>query len=521
MEWFATMSSVSEGVQDLGWLSVIPPLLTIVLAIVTKKIVPSLILGIFVGSTILCNWNPILGFFCLFQKYLIPSLGSPENATILLYAAAFGGLLAVLQKNGGDKAFSILFHKHASTQKKAELYTLLFGLFIFLDDYFNCLTLGTAMRPICDRVRVARAKLAFIIDTTAAPVCLIAPVSTWVVYVVGLLEHELNGTEQSTLYLYFKTIPLNLYSIVAIIGTFFLLTWRWSFGPMKISEEKALAAEEKQQQNNENDPHAYLSSFILPIMILIILVPIMLLYTGGYWNGEGKTFLKAICDSHGAFSILVCVVIAGIVALFLGMIHKYFTFFEGIDHYTNGIKEMSMTFIILILAWSIGIVIKELKTVVFLQHIIQHFGIPTFAIPALLFAIAGGIAFTTGTSYGTFAIIIPFAVSLATKFDIPLTYAVAAALSGGVFGDHASPISDTTILSTSGADCDHMEHVETQLPYALIFAFCAFLGYLILGLFNSNLLAVIVTLIPFFIIAYMFHRHAHKHDHDKVAKCVK
>ncbi|HNZ66147.1 MAG TPA: Na+/H+ antiporter NhaC family protein [Planctomycetota bacterium] len=485
----------------MDYLSLLPPLVTIILAIWTKHIIISLFFGIWLGSTILSGWNPILGFFGIFSKYLIPSVGTPWNATVLIYGAAFGGLLAILQKNGGANAFGRIFEKHSSTRRKAELYTFFFGIFIFLDDYFNCLTLGTVMRPICDKVKVAREKLAFIVDSTAAPVCLLVPVSTWVVYVVGLIEKELQGSSQNSLSIYLKTIPLNFYSIITLVGTFIIIMSRWSFGPMKKSEIESLEIKQKECEDKDCTEKSNLSSFLIPIVTLLTILPLMLLYTGGYWNSE-KSLLDAIGSSQGAFSILISAITAGIVAIFLGIVQGHFNLIKGVDYYLQGMKNMYMTALILIFAWSIGQLIKELGTATYLSSFISENFNVNF-IPSILFLIACGISFTTGTSYGTFAILIPFAIPMAIQFGIPVEYCVAAVLSGGIFGDHSSPISDTTILAASSSDCDLIEHFSTQLPYALLFAFATGIGFLILGFFQNILVSLGSAIIIFIVCGFL------------------
>ncbi len=465
--------------------AIIPSVFIIGCAILTRRIVFSLLAGLWLGSTILCSWNPFLGFLKMLQNYIIPALGSQDHATILLYGAAFGGFIAILQKTGGVFTIGEWFALKIKSARLGQWSAFILGIFIFVDDYFSCLTVGTVMRPIFDRLKICREKLAFLVDTTAGPVCLLVPLSTWVAYVVGLIGPELQkyeGLQHGNAFMvYLSTIPLNFYAIFAVLGTGIFLTANISFGAMYRAEERTRTtgdlyrpgaelptAKEILETTPIQGIRPSLIHILLPLGVLFASLVFMFLYTGGFW-AQDKPLLAVLREANFSLSILVAVLVAGGCGIVLGKIYGCFSLGQSVDHYTAGMKGMYMTFIILILAWSVSSMTKELKTAVYLKSLIQD-NIATGLIPVLLFIFACGISFTTGTSYGTFAILTPIAVHLAVSMNLPIEYNIAAVLSGGVFGDHCSPVSDTTILSSVGSACNLMDHTITQLPYALLFA---------------------------------------------------
>ncbi|MDD5089509.1 MAG: Na+/H+ antiporter NhaC family protein [Candidatus Wallbacteria bacterium] len=496
-----------EVLMEHSFLSLLPALTAIVLAITTRKVLPSLFFGVWLGAAQICDWNPFLGFLKLFEGYIVPSLGSKWNATVILYGAAFGGLIALVQKTGGALALGEFFARKARTSRMAQFYTSLFGVAIFFDDYFNCLTIGAVMRPICDRLKVAREKLAFILDSTAAPVCLLVPVSTWVVYVMGLIGKELEAgvaAGESPYLLYLKTIPLNFYSWAALLGTLAIVLTGVSFGPMRKAEERVEKTGKLLRDGALPPVSADLtglkpvegvtpriSDVVLPIGVMLAVLPFMFLYTGGYFKG-GVGFVKAIGDSKGALSILISAVVGGASAMILGCARRSFTLNQAMDFYIEGMKGMFVTYMILILAWAIGSVTKDLGTAKYVSSLVVKTMTPSM-VPLVIFLFGAAISFTTGTSYGTFAILTPIAIPVAISMGLPVEHCMAAVLSGGIFGDHCSPVSDTTILSSTGAACDHMDHVVTQMPYALLFASAAIIGFAVLGFSNSCAAGLVAT----------------------------
>jgi len=493
-------------------ISLIPPIVAIALTITTRKVLPSLFIGIWLGATIINSWNPILGFLALFKSYIIPCLGSEWNATVILYGGAFGGLLSLLQKTGGAFALREFFVKKIRhSMRLAQCYTMLMGMIIFFDDYFSCLTVGLTMRPITDKLKIAREKLAFIVDSTSAPICLLVPLSTWVMYVVGIIGKEVEDSSLivSPYIVYLKTIPINIYALMALTCTAFFCISKRSFGPMRKAEErvritgklmrdgaKPPVSEDLNTISDTDASHPELKNLLIPITILMLLFPILFLYTGGYWEKDGGDLFRAIAKANGAYSVLISVVIAGFSGLLLGIIKKLFTFETGLNHYIDGAKGMIRTYLILILAWSTAAMIKDLGTSYYITSTIMTTFSPSL-IPAILFLVSAIISFTTGTSYGTFAIIIPMAIPFATTMSIPLEYIIAPILSGGIFGDHCSPLSDTTILASTGTACDPVDHVITQLPYALLSAISSILGFIALGYYKAPAIALLTALVSF------------------------
>ncbi|MTI94037.1 MAG: Na+/H+ antiporter NhaC family protein [Firmicutes bacterium] len=489
--------------MEFGILSLLPPLVAILLAMRTKRVIPALFLGIWLAATMVNGWNPFLGFFAMFRDMIIPNLGSSWNATVILYGAAFGGLIAMLQKTGGAFAIADAISKKVKTARGGQLATACFGLVIFFEDYFNALTVGSVMRPITDKLKVSREKLAYIVDSTAAPICLLVPVSTWVVYVMGLIGSEFDkaGMADAPYLTYIRTIPYNFYSLLALSLVFILIFTKWEFGPMAKAENRARKTG-KVMADGANPPVSKeitdvqplegtkprMMNLIVPLIVLIGMIIPLFLWTGGYGGDVG--FVEAIGESSGALSILIAAVAAGFVALLMGVGQKIFTFGEGVDYYVGGIKGMMSAYIILVLAWGIGTGAQAVGTDTFVVGFAEQ-NLAAAFIPAVIFLLGGVIAFTTGTSYGTFAILMPIAIPVALSMDINLYATIAAVLSGGILGDHCSPISDTTVLSSTGTSCDHIDHVNTQLPYALTAGISGVAAFILIGLTNSLLISLV------------------------------
>jgi tetracycline resistance efflux pump len=490
------------------FLSFAPLVCAIVIALIIRNAAFALFCGVLVGATILSAGNPFLGFLLLFEGYLIPALATPWNATVILYGSAFGGLLALMQKTGGGKALGRRFVKVVGVSKrKAQVCTVAFGVAMFFDDYFSCLTVGGTMRFLADRVRLAREKLAFIIDSTAAPICLLVPFSTWVIFIVGLLgkECEAYGLTVSPYFLYLSTISLNYYAIIALAGVTAFSLLPISFGPMRRAEVRAqstcAAAYHDEESTTPQGKRERVRNLAVPLFVLIVLFPVLLLYTGGYWHNGGGLF-AAIAAGKGAYSVLIASMTAGGVALAMGIYYRFFTLQEGLQEYISGMQNMMPTYLILLLSWAMASLVIDLKTAHHLSSMLLA-TVPPFCIPALLFIVAGLIAFMTGSSYGTFSLVIPLVFPIAQALGISLELCIAPVLSGGIFGDHCSPISDTTILSSTASGCDHMDHVATQMPYAMLFALAALAGFLWTGLFpEMRAGGVIISGLVFFCVLF-------------------
>ena len=479
--------------MEFGIFSLLPPVLAIALTLITKNVFLSLFVGIFVGAIMLHDFNLLLAIFETFNTYIIGNIAGTWNATVLTYGALFGGLIATLQKTGGAEALAQAAARKVGTIKQTQLYTWLFGLVIFFDDYFNALTVGSTMRPVNDRLKVPREKLAYIIDSTAAPVCLLVPVSTWVVFVMGLIgdEYQRLDLDVSPYLVYLNTIPYNLYSILAFLLVLFIIMSKIEFGPMVKAEHRTATTGELYEPD-ANPPSSKeitemapkegttprIVNLVLPIVILIGLIFPFFLWTGDFPEND---FVTAVGEADGGISIALSAFIAGVVGIIMGISQGIFNVREAVENYIEGIKGMVNVYLILILAWGIGDIADGLGTGQYVAGIAEA-ALPYWLIGPSLVITAGIIAFTIGTSYGTFAIGLPIAIPLAAAMNFPIPAAIAAILGGAIFGDHSSPISDTTILSSTGSSCDHVDHVRTQLPYALLAGIVAVIGFILVGL---------------------------------------
>ncbi|WP_163972134.1 Na+/H+ antiporter NhaC family protein [Oceanobacillus halotolerans] len=503
--------------MEFGILSLLPPVIAIVLALVTRNVIPALFAGVWLGATMLHGWNPLMGLYATFSEFIIPNVGDEWSATVLIYCGLFGVLIAILQTTGGAHAIAHAISRKVKTARGAQGSTMLFGIIIFFEDYFNALTVGSVMRSVNDKMRVSREKLAYVVDSTSAPMCLLAPVSTWVVFVMGLIgaqfvELGISGSEYMT---YILTIPFNFYSILALLLVAIIIFMKWDFGPMANAEYRARTTgklirdgAEPPQDDQMTDVEMVEGhtpkkrNMIVPIVVLLALIPPLFLWTGGYPEND---FVTAVGEADGGISILIAAFGAGIVALIMGLGQKLFTFKEAMSIYVSGFRSMMLVYVILALAWSIGSVTTELGTAEFIVDFAQQTASPA-VIPVLLFFIGAIVAFTTGTSYGTFAIMVPIAMPLADSMDISMYLAIAAVLSGGIFGDHCSPISDTTILSSAGASSDLVDHVNTQIPYAITAGISGIVAFLVAGITESAVASILVGAVVLIVLAYILNR---------------
>ncbi len=519
---FAADSSLGPAnAEKFGMLTLIPPFVAIVLAFATKNVVLSLLLGVFSGAFMLeaTGFNIYNGFvqgFLRLSNEILSSLADPWNAGIVLQCLAIGGLIALVSKMGGAKAIADALAKKARSPRSSQFVTWLLGLLIFFDDYANSLTVGPIMRPVTDKMKVSREKLAFIIDATAAPIAGIALISTWVAYEVGLIRDGLQGIgyDINAYGVFVETVPYRFYNILILV---FILATIWfmrEFGPMYKAEQRArttgklLADNAKPMVADEAtdlqpDPNITPSIWdaIIPIGTLIVAA-----FLGFYFNGynsimdgdnakiiallnDSPTSFAAIREAFGASDASVVLfqaaLIAGIVALALAIGKKILKVDEAISTWVQGVKSLNITAVILLLAWSLSGIIKELGTAAYLVSILSD-TIPVFLLPSIIFIMGSVISFATGTSYGTMGILMPLCIPLAYALSPDQSYVIlniGSVLTGAIFGDHCSPISDTTILSSMGSACDHIDHTKTQLFYAVPVAIISVVfGYIPAGL---------------------------------------
>lgn len=488
-----------------GILSILPPVLAVALALITKEVFSSLIVGILSGTliyTLHTDGNVIAGTV----ETAITVMTNKFDLNIVLFCSLLGSLVYVIYLSGGSQAYGRWASKSINSKRKALYSTAALGGAVFIDDYFNCLTVGTVMRPITDTYRVSRAKLAYIIDSTAAPICIIAPISSWAAAVGSNLKDT--KAFDSEIVAFISTIPWNFYALLSLFLVVLVCAFRLDFGPMKVYEKKALTDKIPQDEvsvsdNGYSKEHRFnedgrVFDMVLPIVSLIIFTVIFMLYFGGYWGddtafhsvgaafGNTDSSKSLVLGSFGGlFVAFVLFVPRGLITLKL--------FMEGV---MRGVQAMIPANMILTFAWTIsGITRDLLQAPEFISSIVQNdIGFVGLVLPAVIFVIAGFLAFSTGTAWGTFGILIPIVVTVAQAIDRTgatdiVIISLSATLAGSVFGDHCSPISDTTVLSSAGAKCDHIEHVYTQLPYALIAALSSFIGYVVAGFTSSLLLS--------------------------------
>ncbi len=478
----------------------LPAVIAIVLALVTKQVYVSLFLGIFVGAMMYAGGNPLDAMFSLYQ---VMSEQVGGNTPILVFLVVLGILVVLMQKSGGAKAYGDWAGQKIKSKSGALAATAGLGCLIFVDDYFNCLTVGSVMRPVTDKFKVSRAKLSYIIDATAAPVCIIAPISSWAAAVAGQLEGD-------GLMIFISTIPFNIYALLTIAMVFSLCYLKFDFGKMKrnelIAEETgdlhagAAGNDEKSEEIKAN-PNGKVRHLIIPVIVLIVCCIGGMLYTGFYYNWtdecistelQSANIIEAFSNCDAGMSLAIGSTVALIIIAVYYMISRVLSFKDVTGSFTEGFKAMVPAILILTFAWSISGIMGAkggyLDAKAFVAENLAGSGFPVWLFPAIFFILAGGIAFATGTSWGTFGVLVPIAVTLlggpgAVSTLMILT--VSATLGGAVFGDHVSPISDTTILASAGAECNHVEHVNTQLPYASLIAGIAAVSYVIAGLCAS------------------------------------
>ncbi|RDU24843.1 Na+/H+ antiporter NhaC family protein [Anaerosacchariphilus polymeriproducens] len=497
---------------NFGLLSIIPPLVAIVLALVNKEVISSLIVGILAGALIYSKGN-IIEMITITCQVMGEKIGG--NAYILIFLGLLGAIVIVVTKAGGSAAYGDWAVKRITTRRGASLATIVLGCLIFIDDYFNCLTVGTVMRPVTDKHRISRAKLAYLLDATAAPVCIIAPISSWGASVATYMQQS--GCKNGMI-AFITTIPYNLYAILTIVMIIIVCVTKLNFGPMKKFEKNAIengdvfsnkeqAEEEYSSSNNGTKGKVY--DLVIPIVTLIIATILAMIYTGGGFTGK-----CSISDSFGNCDAPLSLVLGSFIALIITFIlfipRKIISFTDFMEGITEGIKSMVPAFTILILAWTIsGICSKDyLNTGGFLGNLVNEFSFPVFILPAFIFIVAGFLGFATGTSWGTMAILIPIGAAItSTSNTADLLYPVLGAiLAGAVYGDHISPISDTTILSSTGAGCNHIDHVSTQIVYATVVAGCCLVGFLLSGLLFNPYVSLLISIILMILVLYIIHK---------------
>ena len=475
------------------WLSLLPPIIAIVLALITKEVYSSLILGILAGGVIYAGFNFEGIMNHVVQDGFIGNLADSWNIGIIIFLVILGALVAMMNKAGGSAAFGRWAVKHIKSRIGAQLATIALGVLIFIDDYFNCLTVGSVMRPVTDSHKVSRAKLAYLIDATAAPVCIIAPISSWAAAVAGFAK---DAGASSGISLFVRAIPFNFYAILTIVMMIFLAVAKFDYGPMKKHERNAIENDDifttgtKQAvEEMKVNPKGRVIDLILPVVVLIASCVVGMIYTGGFF--EGASFIDAFSDSDASVGLALGGAFTLVVTVIYFICRRVLKFKDIMESLPDGFKAMVPAILILACAWTLNSMTGSLGAKIFISQMIGgSAGSLQAFLPAIIFAIAVGLSFATGTSWGTFGILIPIVLSVFSAGEPITIVAVSACMAGAVCGDHCSPISDTTIMASAGAQCDHINHVSTQLPYALTVAGVSFVSYILAG-FVSNWMIVL------------------------------
>lgn len=487
------INTVREDVKAYAtfW-ALVPPIIAIVLALITKEVYSSLVIGIIVGGVIYAGGNFETTMSHVLIDGFVSNIADSYNMGILLFLIILGAMVAMMNKAGGSAAFGRWTFKHIKSRTGAQLVTILLGILIFIDDYFNCLTVGSVMRPVTDKHNVSRAKLSYLIDATAAPVCIIAPISSWAAAVAGFANAA--GAE-SGIKLFIEAIPYNFYALLTIVMMIFLAITGLDYGPMKLHEDNAkngdlftsgMIQDVDDMKVNEK---GRVCDLVVPIIVLIITCVIGMIYSGGFFtSGEDgyHNFITAFSNSDASVGLVYGSSIALIFTIIFFLIRRVINFKEIMASVPEGFKAMVPAIMILACAWTLKAMTDSLGAKIFISRLVESSaGKLDFILPAIIFAIAVGLSFATGTSWGTFGILIPIVLSVFDSSNPMMIIAISACMAGAVCGDHCSPISDTTIMASAGAQCDHINHVSTQLPYALTVAGVSFVSYIIAGLVKS------------------------------------
>lgn len=528
---------------NFGWFSLVPPVVSIILAFISKDVIISLFFGIFAGGFVLHLADSSI-FYAFIQSFLsivdytLNSLADPWNAGIILQVLTIGGLIALMTKMGGAKAVANALSKKAKGPISAQVITWILGVLLFFDDYANSLIVGPVMRPVTDEKKVSREKLSFIVDATAAPIAGIALISTWVGYEVGLIKdgYEAIGQEVNAYSIFVETIPYRFYNILMLLFVLCTAVFLREFGPMLKAERRARKYDQANVEDinpsasneiDEMEPaegvHLSIWNAIIPIGTLII-VAVVGFYTNGYnaiLDGENTTLINLLKESPYSFTaiqeafgasdasivLFQAALLASLVAMAMGVSQKTFTWGQAVEAWINGMKSLIITGAVLLLAWSLSEVITDLGTAQFLVSLLSD-SMPAFLLPSVIFILGSIISFATGTSYGTMGILMPLSIPLAAALSPDPEFIIMSAgavLTGAIFGDHCSPISDTTILSSMGAGVNHMEHVKTQIPYAIVVGIITVLfGFLPVGLGMPIWIVLPAAMIIIVLVTYFF-----------------
>ena len=474
--------------------SLVPPVVAIVLALITKEVYSSLFVGILIGGAFWSGFKPEATILHVFQDGVVGVLTDPYNMGILVFLVILGVMVCMMNKAGGSAAFGRWAKEHIKTRAGAQLATIVLGVLIFIDDYFNCLTVGSVMRPVTDSHNVSRAKLAYLIDATAAPICIIAPISSWAAAVTGFVKGE-DGFS-----IFIRAIPYNYYAILTIIMMVTLVLAKEDYGPMKAHEKNAIegdlftTGDRPFENTSENAIYnkGKVIDLVFPILSLIVCCVIGMIYSGGFFSGTG--FVEAFSGSDASVGLMLGSFFAMVITIVFYVVRKVLRFSDSMACIPEGFKAMVPAILILTFAWTLKAMTDSLGAAPFVASVMNSAaGGLMNLLPAIIFLVGCFLAFATGTSWGTFGILIPIVVAVFQGTnETMMIISISACMAGAVCGDHCSPISDTTIMASAGAQCNHVNHVSTQLPYAMTVAAVSCITYVIAGILQNAVICLVI-----------------------------
>lgn len=494
---FAAEEAPQPAMYATFW-ALVPPLVAIILALITKEVYSSLFIGILVGGIFYSGFGFEGTITHIFQDGIIGVLSDSYNVGILVFLVILGIMVCLMNKAGGSAAFGRWASEHIKSRVGAQLATIVLGVLIFIDDYFNCLTVGSVMRPVTDKHKISRAKLAYLIDATAAPVCIIAPISSWAAAVTGFVEGE------DGLSIFVRAIPYNFYALLTIVMMVSMVLMKVEYGSMKNHEMNAVKGDiyttpdrpfAVAEQEDAGQGKGKVIDLVIPIISLIICCVIGMIYTGGFFEGAG--FVEAFSNSDASVGLVLGSFFGFVITIILYLVRRVLKFGECMSCVPEGFKAMVPAILILTFAWTLKAMTDSLGAKEYVAALVDSSakGLMNL-LPAIIFLVACFLAFATGTSWGTFGILIPIVVdAFAGKDETMMIIAISACMAGAVCGDHCSPISDTTIMASAGAQCNHINHVNTQLPYAITVAVVSFVTYIIAGFVKSAWIALPIGIV--------------------------
>ncbi len=487
------------------WWAILPPLIAIFLALVTKEVYSSLFVGIVAGGLLYSGFSFEGTVVHVMSDGFVKSVADAYNIGILLFLVLLGALVSMMNKTGASAAFGRWAQTHIKSRVGAQLATVVLGILIFVDDYFNCLTVGSVMRPVTDAKKVSRVKLAYLIDATAAPICIIAPISSWAAAVAGFAK---GAGAESGFSLFINAIPYNYYAILTIVAMVFFAIAKFDFGPMRrheadtLSGKPDLGALESATEALAQNARGKVVDLLIPVIFLVVACVVGMIYSGGYFGEDNPGFIKAFSDSDASVGLVYGSIVAILFAVAFYLCRRVISFSDCMDAFPEGFKAMVPAIMILCCAWTLKAMTDSLGAKVFISDLING---PAASLrcflPSIIFIIAVVLAFSTGTSWGTFGILIPIVLAAIPGSSMTII-AVSACMAGAVCGDHCSPISDTTIMASAGAQCNHVMHVNTQLPYALLVAGVSFVSYMIAPFAGSAALSLAIAIVLLLVVLF-------------------